>query len=160
MSMKKQFLDMEREKFHTLSSCMADIKPNIESNEESLEKIKSNLNVITQTISKFKHKLVIQKEIYSTYRKDINSCISDIASHDKNNKVIHSWFEEKLNKAIHKTKQVATMLSEACNKAPTLKFHVQDSRIDNTDNTLHYHDKEIQNLMNKYSYLQSTEMPF
>eukprot|EP00957_Ditylum_brightwellii_P049356 3744688-Ditylum_brightwellii.AAC.1 len=82
-------------------------------------------------------------------RKDINVCISDIASFDQNNKVIHSCFGEKLNKVIHDTKQVATKLSEAYNKAPSLKFHVPDSRFDNIDKTLHNHDKEIQNLMNK-----------
>eukprot|EP00957_Ditylum_brightwellii_P139804 10652833-Ditylum_brightwellii.AAC.1 len=119
---------MEREQFNTLSSCMADVTTKIESNEEFLEKIESNLDTVTQTVSK---------------------CISDIAIHDQNKKVIHSCFEEKLNKAILDTEQVATKLSEACNKAPALKFYVPDSRLDNIDKTLHDHDKEMQNLINK-----------
>eukprot|EP00957_Ditylum_brightwellii_P036024 2729302-Ditylum_brightwellii.AAC.2 len=86
MSMNKQLLDMERGQFNTLSSCMADVTTKIKSNEEYLEKIEYNLSVVTQTISKFEHKIVIQKEIYSTLQKDINSCISDIASHDQNKK--------------------------------------------------------------------------
>eukprot|EP00957_Ditylum_brightwellii_P134689 10268356-Ditylum_brightwellii.AAC.1 len=91
----------------------------------------------------------MQKEIYSNQQKDINRCITTILSHDQNNKVIHSHFEEKLNKAVHDTEQVATKLSEAHNKAPALQFHVPDSRFDNIDKMLHDHDKEIQNLMNK-----------
>eukprot|EP00957_Ditylum_brightwellii_P073534 5587323-Ditylum_brightwellii.AAC.1 len=73
----------------------------------------------------------------------------DIANHDQNNKVIHTCFEEKLDKAILDIKRVATKLSEACNRAPALQFHVPDSRIDNINKALHYHDEEIQNLMNK-----------
>eukprot|EP00957_Ditylum_brightwellii_P186874 14230629-Ditylum_brightwellii.AAC.1 len=68
----------------------------------------------------------MQKEIYSTQQKDISKCISTISSHDQHNKVTHSCYEQKLNKAIQDTKQVATKLSEACNQAPALQFHVPD----------------------------------
>eukprot|EP00957_Ditylum_brightwellii_P169290 12884816-Ditylum_brightwellii.AAC.2 len=82
-------------------------------------------------------------------QKDINSCISDIASHDQNNNVIHSCFEEKLNIVINDTKQVATKLSDAYNKAPALQFHAPDSITDNINKALHDYDKEVHNMMNK-----------
>eukprot|EP00957_Ditylum_brightwellii_P051907 3937067-Ditylum_brightwellii.AAC.1 len=91
----------------------------------------------------------MQKEIYSTQQKDINRCISNIASYDQNNKVIISKFEEKLNKAILDIEQVATKLSETCNKAPSLNFQAADSRTDNIEETLLNHDDEIQKLVNK-----------
>eukprot|EP00957_Ditylum_brightwellii_P181563 13830041-Ditylum_brightwellii.AAC.1 len=46
-----------------------------------------------------------------------------MSSHDQNKKFIHSCFEEKLNKAIHDTKQIAMKLSDACNQVPALQFH-------------------------------------
>eukprot|EP00957_Ditylum_brightwellii_P169516 12901952-Ditylum_brightwellii.AAC.1 len=75
----------------------------------------------------------------------------DIASHDQNNKVIISKFEEKLDKAILNTRQVDTKLSKARNKAPALKFYVPDSRFDNMEETLRKHDDEIEMLLNKVS---------
>eukprot|EP00957_Ditylum_brightwellii_P030561 2314977-Ditylum_brightwellii.AAC.1 len=66
---------------------------------------KSSPNSMTQTVTKLDHKIVMHKEVYSTQQKDINSCISNIVSLDQTNKVIHSCFEEKLNKTIHNTKQ-------------------------------------------------------
>eukprot|EP00957_Ditylum_brightwellii_P075847 5764585-Ditylum_brightwellii.AAC.1 len=130
---------------------MTKISTTVISNEESLKKIKSKLNSMTQNISKLKPRLNTQKEIYSTECKDINRCILDIASHDQNNKVIYSLFEEKLDKAILNTKQAVTDLSEACNKATSLKFQISNSRFDNINKTLHDHDNEIQNVMNKVS---------
>eukprot|EP00957_Ditylum_brightwellii_P179154 13648753-Ditylum_brightwellii.AAC.1 len=106
MSIKKQFLNKEREQIITFSFCMADVTTKIKSIEEALEKIMSNLHTVTQTDSKFETKLTTQKEINPTQQKEINRYISDI----------------KLNKAISDTKQVATKLSEACNKATSLKF--------------------------------------
>eukprot|EP00957_Ditylum_brightwellii_P007878 596664-Ditylum_brightwellii.AAC.1 len=85
----------------------------------------------------------MQKEIYSTHQKDINSCISTITNHDQNNKVIHSCFDEKLNKVILDTEQVAMKLSKVPNKAPALKFHTPDSRFDGIEETLLNHDDEI-----------------
>eukprot|EP00957_Ditylum_brightwellii_P096148 7325358-Ditylum_brightwellii.AAC.1 len=75
-------------------------------------------------------KRTIQKGIYSTQQKDINKSTSDITSHIQNNKVIHSRFEEKLDKTILNTKQVDTNLSKAYNKATSLKLQVTDSRLD------------------------------
>eukprot|EP00957_Ditylum_brightwellii_P126276 9627248-Ditylum_brightwellii.AAC.1 len=147
--MDNDFQARQQKNLNYFNSCLSTFSSTVFSNEESLKKIESNLNIMTQTVSKFNHKLVIQKEIYSTNQKDISSCISTIASHDQNNKVIHSCFGEKLNKAIHDTKQVAMKLSEAPNKAPALQFYVPDSRIDNINKPLHDHDKEIQTLMNK-----------
>eukprot|EP00957_Ditylum_brightwellii_P001126 89077-Ditylum_brightwellii.AAC.1 len=60
-----------------------------------------------------------------------------------------SNFDEKLNKVILDTKQVVTDLSKAYNKATSLKFQVSDSGFDNIEETLHNHDEELQNLMNK-----------
>eukprot|EP00957_Ditylum_brightwellii_P176174 13414468-Ditylum_brightwellii.AAC.1 len=99
------FQSRQQKNLNYFNSCISILSSTVFSNEESLKKIKSNLNIMTQTISKFKHKLVMKKEIYSTHLKDINSCISTIASHDQNNKVIYSRFEEKLNKAILDTEQ-------------------------------------------------------
>eukprot|EP00957_Ditylum_brightwellii_P190145 14474211-Ditylum_brightwellii.AAC.1 len=67
----------------------------------------------------------MQKEIYSNQQKDINRYIATISSHDQNNRAIHSCFEEKLNKAIHDTKQVDTDLSEACTKIQHSNFMSQ-----------------------------------
>eukprot|EP00957_Ditylum_brightwellii_P081388 6190845-Ditylum_brightwellii.AAC.1 len=83
--------------------------------------------------------------------KKINRCTSDIASHHQNNNVIISRFEEKIDKAILDTKQVATKLSEACNKAPALKFPVTYSRFDDIEEKLLNHDDAIQKLVNKIS---------
>eukprot|EP00957_Ditylum_brightwellii_P092043 7006703-Ditylum_brightwellii.AAC.1 len=90
----------ERQQRHTnrFTVNISELSAKVISNTESLQKVESNLIIMTQTLPKVKHKLVIQKEFYSTHQKDINSCISDIASHDQNNKAIHSCFEEKLNK--------------------------------------------------------------
>eukprot|EP00957_Ditylum_brightwellii_P070444 5352351-Ditylum_brightwellii.AAC.1 len=60
-----------------------------------------------------------------------------------------SNFDEKLNKAVLDTKQVAMDLSKACNKDTSPKSQVSDSRFDNIEETLLNHDEELQNLMNK-----------
>eukprot|EP00957_Ditylum_brightwellii_P135498 10330841-Ditylum_brightwellii.AAC.1 len=52
MSMNKQFLEMERGQCTLFSSCMENVTTKIESNEESLQKIESDLNTVTQTIYK------------------------------------------------------------------------------------------------------------
>eukprot|EP00957_Ditylum_brightwellii_P183901 14008080-Ditylum_brightwellii.AAC.1 len=127
-NMVKRLQELKEKEIMPLADFMRKISTTVISNEESLQKVKSNLNVATQTISKLKTKLTMQKEIYSTQQK------------------------EKLNKAIHDTKQVATKLSKACNKAPSLNFQVPDSRFDNINKTLHYHDEEMQKLMNKISF--------
>eukprot|EP00957_Ditylum_brightwellii_P072012 5473436-Ditylum_brightwellii.AAC.1 len=88
--MDNNFQARQQKNLNYFNSCLSSISSTVFSNEESLKKIESNLNTVTQTIPKFKHKLVMQKEIYSTHRKDINSCILTIFSHDQNNKVIHS----------------------------------------------------------------------
>eukprot|EP00957_Ditylum_brightwellii_P097866 7453539-Ditylum_brightwellii.AAC.1 len=81
--------------------------------------------------------------------KSYHNCITEFESHVQNNKVIHSNVDEKLDKAILNTKQVAMDLSKACNKATSLQCQASDSRFDNIDKTLHDHDEEIQKLMNK-----------
>eukprot|EP00957_Ditylum_brightwellii_P140811 10725970-Ditylum_brightwellii.AAC.1 len=93
----------------------------------------------------------MEKEIYSNQQKDINNCITEVKRHIQNNKIIHSQFEEKLDKAILNTEQVAMKLSKACIKATSLKCQFPDSIIDNTNRTLHNHDEKIQELMNKIS---------
>eukprot|EP00957_Ditylum_brightwellii_P196597 14979250-Ditylum_brightwellii.AAC.1 len=135
--------ERQQRKANRFTCYISELSTKVISNTESLQKVESNLNIMIQTVSKFKHKLVMQKEIYFTHLKDINSCISIIASLDQNNKVIHSCFEEKLNKAIHDTKQIATKLSEAHNKAPALKFHDPDSIFDGID-------KNFMIMMRKY----------
>eukprot|EP00957_Ditylum_brightwellii_P033351 2526481-Ditylum_brightwellii.AAC.1 len=99
---------------------ISELSSKVISNTESWQKVESNLNAVTQTVTKLDHKIVMQKEIYSTQEK-----------------------------AIHDTEQVAMKLSEAYNKALAPKFHVPDSRFDNISKTLHDHDEELQNLMNK-----------
>eukprot|EP00957_Ditylum_brightwellii_P028325 2139216-Ditylum_brightwellii.AAC.1 len=86
----------------------------------------------------------MEKEIYSKQQKDIIKCIIDEKRHVQNNKVINSQLKEKLDKAILNTKQVATNLFNACNKATSPKFQVTDSRIDDINKTLQDHDREIQ----------------
>eukprot|EP00957_Ditylum_brightwellii_P125624 9575327-Ditylum_brightwellii.AAC.1 len=141
--------DMQQRQANILNCYLSKLSTTVVSNTESLKKIKSNLNVMTQTISKLNTRLNMEKEIYSNQQKDINNCIIEIEMHVQNNKVIHYQFEENLDKAILHTEQVATKLFDACNKATSLKFQVPDSRIDNTNKTLHNHDEEIQKLMNK-----------
>eukprot|EP00957_Ditylum_brightwellii_P017877 1346202-Ditylum_brightwellii.AAC.1 len=69
---------------------MSKLSTTVFSNEESLQKVESSLDVVTQTVSKCDTKLTMQKEIYSIQQNDINKCILDIASHGQNNTVIHS----------------------------------------------------------------------
>eukprot|EP00957_Ditylum_brightwellii_P148256 11287940-Ditylum_brightwellii.AAC.1 len=121
-NMAKRIQELKEKEIMPLADFMTKISTNVFSTEESLQKVKCNLDVATQNISKLETRLTSQEEIYSDQQKDINRCISDIANLDQNNKVIHSRFEKKLNKAILDTKQVATNLSEACNKAPAPKF--------------------------------------
>eukprot|EP00957_Ditylum_brightwellii_P152538 11611146-Ditylum_brightwellii.AAC.1 len=99
---------------------------------------------MTQTVSKLDHQLNKELEIYIEQQKAINSCITTAESHVQNNNAIISTFDEKLNKVILYTKQVATDLCKACNKATSLKFQASDSRPDNIDKTLHDHDEERQ----------------
>eukprot|EP00957_Ditylum_brightwellii_P024706 1866540-Ditylum_brightwellii.AAC.1 len=129
-NMAKRLQELKEEEIMPIADFTAKVSTIVFSNEESLQKVKSNLDVMTQNISKLETRLTIQKEIYSTQQKDINRCVSDIASHDQNNKVIISEFKEKLDKAILDTKQVDTKLSETCNKALSLNFQAPDSRID------------------------------
>eukprot|EP00957_Ditylum_brightwellii_P042851 3243734-Ditylum_brightwellii.AAC.1 len=70
-----------------------------------LMKIESDLNIVTQTITKLDHQLNKEQEIYIEQQKYINSCITRAESHMQNNNAIISNFDEKLNKAIHDTKQ-------------------------------------------------------
>eukprot|EP00957_Ditylum_brightwellii_P153536 11685946-Ditylum_brightwellii.AAC.1 len=121
------------------------------SHTESLKKIESNLNFVTQTVSKHDHKLNKEQEIYIEQQKAINSCITKAEIHVQNSKAIISNFDEKLNKAILDTKQVATDISKACNKATSLKYQVSDFRFDDIEETLLNHDEELQNMMNKIS---------
>eukprot|EP00957_Ditylum_brightwellii_P044397 3369317-Ditylum_brightwellii.AAC.1 len=121
-NMAKRLQELKEEKIMSLADFMTKISNTVFTHEESLQKVESNLYIVTQNISKLETRINTQKEIYSTQRKDINRCILDISSLVQNNKVILSRFEEKLNKAIQDTEQVATKLSEACNKAPAPKF--------------------------------------
>eukprot|EP00957_Ditylum_brightwellii_P199001 15169106-Ditylum_brightwellii.AAC.1 len=91
------------------------------------------------------------EKIYADQQKAINQCITEVANHIQNNKDIISIFEEKLNKTILNTKQVATNPSKTCGTATSLKFQVSDSRSDNLEDTLLDHDEEIQNMINKIS---------
>eukprot|EP00957_Ditylum_brightwellii_P057475 4357484-Ditylum_brightwellii.AAC.1 len=93
----------------------------------------------------------MEKEIYTNQQKDINKCINEVERHAQNNNVIHSQFEEKLNKAIHNTEQVTSNLSDACDKATLSKFQLTNSRIDNIDKTLHEQEEDINLLMDKIS---------
>ena len=150
-NMGKRLQELKEEEIMPLSDFMKKISTTVFTQADTLQKVECNLDVATQNISKLDTRLTSQKEIYAVQRKDINRCIFDIANLDQKNKVIHSCFEEKLNKAILDTKQVAMKLSEACNKAPAPQFHVPDSRFDDINKTLHDHDKEIQNMTNKIS---------
>eukprot|EP00957_Ditylum_brightwellii_P130200 9932324-Ditylum_brightwellii.AAC.1 len=104
-NMAKYLQELKEEEIMSLADFMTKISTTVIPNEESLQKVKSNLNIVTQNISKLKTRLNKQKETYSTQHKDINRCILDIAIHDKNNKVIISKFDEKLDKAILDTMQ-------------------------------------------------------
>eukprot|EP00957_Ditylum_brightwellii_P048605 3688278-Ditylum_brightwellii.AAC.1 len=75
---------------------------------------------------------------------DLNSVTQTAENHVQNNNAITSNFDEKLNKVILDTEQVAMDLSKACNKATLLKFQASDSRLDDIDKTLHGHDEELQ----------------
>eukprot|EP00957_Ditylum_brightwellii_P104518 7963708-Ditylum_brightwellii.AAC.1 len=143
-SMTTQLQELQEEKILPITEYITKISSTVLSNEESLQKIRYNLNTLTQTISKLDTKQIMQKEINSAQQKDINKCTSGIASHDQNNKAISFKFEEKWNKAILNTKQVAANLSEACNKATSSKFQLTNSGIDNIDKTLHDQEEEIQ----------------
>eukprot|EP00957_Ditylum_brightwellii_P035367 2682027-Ditylum_brightwellii.AAC.1 len=103
--MDNDFQARQQKNLNYFNSCLSTLISTAFSNKESLKKIEPNLNIVTQTVSKFEIKLTMQKEIYSTQGKGINRCILDISNYDQNNKVIISKFEEKLDKAILNTKQ-------------------------------------------------------
>eukprot|EP00957_Ditylum_brightwellii_P138912 10588201-Ditylum_brightwellii.AAC.1 len=69
-----------------LADFMTKISTTVFTQEESLQKVKCNLDVMTQNISKLKTRLTSQKELYVDQQKDVNRCILDIASLDQNNK--------------------------------------------------------------------------
>eukprot|EP00957_Ditylum_brightwellii_P119221 9094938-Ditylum_brightwellii.AAC.1 len=75
------------------------------SNEASLQKVESDLNSVTQTVSKLDHQLNKEQEIYIEQQKAIKRCITTTESHVQNNHAIISNFDEKLNKAILDTEQ-------------------------------------------------------
>eukprot|EP00957_Ditylum_brightwellii_P111626 8514297-Ditylum_brightwellii.AAC.1 len=106
---------------------------------------------MTQNVSKLDYQLHKEQEFYIKQQKAINNSITEAESHVQNNNVIIFNFDEKLNKAILDTEQVATDLSEACSKATSLKFQVSDSRFDDIEETLLDHDDEIQAMKLKLS---------
>eukprot|EP00957_Ditylum_brightwellii_P043689 3312356-Ditylum_brightwellii.AAC.1 len=61
------FQARQQKNLNYFNSCLSTLSSTVFSNKESLKKIESNLNIVTQTVSKFRHKLVMQKEIYSTH---------------------------------------------------------------------------------------------
>eukprot|EP00957_Ditylum_brightwellii_P205991 15346332-Ditylum_brightwellii.AAC.1 len=123
------------------------INTTVFSNEESLQKIESKLNTMSHNISKFYYQLNKAEKIYVDQQKAINQCITEVQIHIQNNKVIHSQFKEKLDKAILHTKHVATNLSKACDKDTPSKFQLTNSRINDIDKLLHDQEEEIQLLM-------------
>eukprot|EP00957_Ditylum_brightwellii_P083715 6362861-Ditylum_brightwellii.AAC.1 len=84
---------------------MSKVTSEIKSNQKSIKKIESNLNDVSLTISKVKHKLKKEEKVYRRQHQDINQCITDISTYADNNKEITSQFEDKLNKAILDSKQ-------------------------------------------------------
>eukprot|EP00957_Ditylum_brightwellii_P208859 15359277-Ditylum_brightwellii.AAC.1 len=82
-NMTKRLQELKEEEIMPIAEYISKISTMVYTNEESLQKIKSNLDVVTQTVSKLDTKLTMQKEIYSIQQKDINICISDIASHNQ-----------------------------------------------------------------------------
>eukprot|EP00957_Ditylum_brightwellii_P113727 8670947-Ditylum_brightwellii.AAC.1 len=73
--MDNNFKVRQQKHLDFFNSCLSTLSSTVVLNEESLKKLESNLNIMTQTVSKFEHKLVMQKEIYSTHQKDISGCI-------------------------------------------------------------------------------------
>eukprot|EP00957_Ditylum_brightwellii_P186733 14219054-Ditylum_brightwellii.AAC.1 len=68
-NMKQDILDFQKRQerqANTFAGYISERSSKVISNKESWQKVKSNLNTVTQTASKLDHKLVMQKEIYST----------------------------------------------------------------------------------------------
>eukprot|EP00957_Ditylum_brightwellii_P085819 6527800-Ditylum_brightwellii.AAC.1 len=61
------FQARQHKNLNYFNSCLSTLSSTVFSNEESSKKIKFNLNIVIQTISKFKTRLNTQKEIYSTH---------------------------------------------------------------------------------------------
>eukprot|EP00957_Ditylum_brightwellii_P026206 1982032-Ditylum_brightwellii.AAC.1 len=142
---------MQQKQTIKLNGYLSKLNTTVISNTDSLEKIESNLDVVTQTISKLDTRLSMEKEIYSNQQRDINKCINEIKRHVQENKVIHTQFEDELNKAILNTKQFVMNISKAYNKATSVKCQATNSRINNNDKLLQDHDEEIQKLIKKIS---------
>eukprot|EP00957_Ditylum_brightwellii_P211834 15366655-Ditylum_brightwellii.AAC.1 len=53
--MNQQFQDMQQKQFNWFTNCLTTLSSTVVSNKESLQKIESNLNNVTRTISKFKY---------------------------------------------------------------------------------------------------------
>eukprot|EP00957_Ditylum_brightwellii_P187203 14257492-Ditylum_brightwellii.AAC.1 len=104
-NMAKCLQELKEEEIMSITEFMMEISVNTYSNEVSLKKIKSNLNSVTQTVSKLDHRLYKEQESYIEEQKAINTCITEAESHVQNNKAIISNFDEKLDKAILGTKQ-------------------------------------------------------
>eukprot|EP00957_Ditylum_brightwellii_P208566 15358060-Ditylum_brightwellii.AAC.1 len=90
LSINKQFIDMQREQFTTFSSCIADVTSQLASNEESSQKIESNLNTESHNNSKFDYHLNKEEEIYDDQQTDIKQCITEVERHFQNNNFINS----------------------------------------------------------------------
>eukprot|EP00957_Ditylum_brightwellii_P011727 885594-Ditylum_brightwellii.AAC.1 len=101
--MAKHLQELKEDKIMPIADFLMKISATAYSNKASLQKVKSNLNTVTQNVSR------------------LDCRIAEAESHVQNNKAIISNFDDKLDKAILNTKQVAMGLSEACNKATSLK---------------------------------------
>eukprot|EP00957_Ditylum_brightwellii_P125617 9574706-Ditylum_brightwellii.AAC.1 len=65
--MGNDFRARQQKNLNYFISCLSTLSSTVFPNEDSLKKIKSNINIVTQTVSKLEHKLAMQKEIYSTH---------------------------------------------------------------------------------------------
>eukprot|EP00957_Ditylum_brightwellii_P089365 6804270-Ditylum_brightwellii.AAC.1 len=64
-NMNRRLQELKEEEIMSIKDYMSKLSATGVSNRESLQKIKSNLDIITQNVSKLDSRLSMEKEIYS-----------------------------------------------------------------------------------------------
>eukprot|EP00957_Ditylum_brightwellii_P022366 1687236-Ditylum_brightwellii.AAC.1 len=74
--MDNNFKAMKQRHFNYFNNCLLTLSSTVISNQECLQKIKSNLNNVSHIISKFDYQLNKAENIYVDRQKDIKQCIT------------------------------------------------------------------------------------
>eukprot|EP00957_Ditylum_brightwellii_P045628 3462043-Ditylum_brightwellii.AAC.1 len=79
--LKQDIQDLQERQSNRVNGYISKLNTKVMSNTEFWKKIESNLNSVSQTLSKHDHQLNKGQEIYIEQQKAINSCITKTESH-------------------------------------------------------------------------------